>query len=75
MDSSVHLDNESGHNNVNVGNVGVGSTIFQLQNMETMMSNGLAMAPNRMQRMKIGLQNLGANAVYHPESNSLVLLI
>ena len=62
MDSHVDLNNSHGKNNIDVGNVGAGSTIYQMQNLA-------------LGDIKPQLQNLGANAVYIPESNSLVLLV
>ena len=59
MDASTNIDNEGGRHNIYVpGGTGVGATIY-LQNL---------------QAAKFQLQQLGANAVYVPESNSLVLL-
>ena len=67
MDASVHLDNNHGVNDIDVGNVGMGTTIYNLQNLQAQQM--------QLQSVKTQLQNLGANAVYHPESNSLVLLV
>ena len=59
MDASTNIDNEGGRHNIYVpGGTGVGATIY-LQNLH---------------EAKFQLQQLGANAVYVPESNSLVLL-
>ena len=63
QDTSVHMDNSHGKNNIHGRNVGAGSTIYQnLQNLN-------------LDSAKMQLQNLGANAVYIPETNSLVLLV
>ena len=58
MNASTNIDNSYGVHNIKAGDTGVGVTIF-LQNL---------------QETKTQLQNLGANAVYVPDTNSLVLL-
>ena len=56
--AGTNIDNSYGVHNIKAGDTGVGVTIY-LQNL---------------QAHKTQLQQLGANAVYHPETNSLVLL-
>ena len=58
MKAGGTLDNTYGRHNIKAGDTGKGVTIY-LQNL---------------QDTKMQLQQLGANAVYVPESNSLVLL-
>ena len=59
MDASANIDNESHRHKLYLpGGTGVGAPIY-LQNL---------------QAAKFQLQQLGANAVYVPESNSLFLL-
>ena len=59
MKAATNIDNTKGVHNIKAGDTGVGVTIY-LQNL---------------QQTKTQLQQLGANAVYVPESNSLVLLV
>ena len=58
LKAGSNIDNSYGRHNIKAGDTGVGVTIY-LQNL---------------QAHKTELQQLGANAVYMPESNSLVLL-
>ena len=57
--AGTQVDNRYGTHDVHAGDLGMGVTVY-LQNL---------------QETKAQLQNLGANAVYVPESNSLVLLV
>ena len=59
MRASSNIHNEKGIHNIEAGDTGKGVTIY-LQNL---------------QQQKAQLQALGANAVYVPESNAVVLLI
>ena len=59
MKTGADIKNVGGTHNISTGEVGKNADIF-LQNL---------------QQSKPTLQQLGANAVYVPESNSLVLLI
>ena len=58
MKAGTTINNAWGKHNIVAGDTGVGVTIY-LQNL---------------QDAKMQLQNLGANAVYVPDSNSLLLL-
>ena len=58
MRAGTDIDNFHGRHNVHAGNLGMGVTVY-LQNL---------------QDTKVQLQNLGANAVYAPDSNSLYIL-
>ena len=59
-DSRNWINNVDGTHNIQVDGISGGSNIWLLQNL---------------QEAKAQLQNLGANAVYVPESNALVYLI
>ena len=58
LDQSVNIHNEYGVHDITAGDLGRGTTVY-LQNLQS---------------VKPQLQNLGANAVYIPDSNQLVLL-
>ena len=58
LKAGTDIDNNHGVHNVHAGDLGMGVTVY-LQNL---------------QETKMQLQNLGANAVYAPESNSLYIL-